>query len=229
MNYKYIIGIDEAGRGPIAGPVSVGAVFFDNSEYKKFKRKNKILIGKDSKKLSKKKREEWFQKIQKLCIENIVIFSSNKIIDKKGIVFAINTAIKKIFLRFNKNPKDCLILLDGNLKAPKIFKNQKTIIRGDEKEIIISLASIVAKVKRDEYMKKISKKYSNYFFEKHKGYGTKLHYKMLKKYGLCVIHRKTFLTKGNIKTRPLSYSKGLAFVRNKRIFNRLKFAKNDMF
>ena len=215
MKYKYVIGIDEAGRGPLAGPVAVGAVLFEKDEYEKFKRENDSPQGltslrsaprgktfsravlKDSKKLSEKKREEWFEKIQgkALDMESAVAFSSNKVIDTKGIVKAIEMAIEKIFAGFKKRPEECLVLLDGNLKAPKEFKNQKTIIKGDEKEPVISLASIVAKVSRDRYIVKLSEKYPEYCFEKHKGYGTKLHYEMIKKHGLCNIHRRSFLRK----------------------------------
>ena len=195
MKYKYIIGIDEAGRGPLAGPVSVGAVLFEKDEYEQFKKENKDLVGRDSKKLSEKKREEWFEKIQGLPLENAVAFSSNKVIDTKGIVPAINTAIEKIFVEFKIKPEECRVLLDGNLKAPEEFKNQETIIKGDEKEPVISLASIIAKVSRDRYIVKLSEKYPEYCFEKHKGYGTKLHYEMIKKHGLCNIHRRSFLKK----------------------------------
>ena len=102
-------------------------------------------------------------------------------------------AIEKIFLKFKLEPSECLVLLDGNLKAPKEFKNQETIVKGDEKEPVISLASIIAKVSRDRYIVDLSKKYPEYEFERHKGYGTKLHYEMLKEHGLCNIHRRTFI------------------------------------
>jgi len=196
VEYKYVIGIDEAGRGPLAGPVSVGAVLFEYDEYEKFKKESKdTLAGRDSKKLSEKKREEWFENIQKLPLKSSVAFSSNKVIDTKGIVPAINIAIEKIFTGFKLKPQECLVLLDGNLKAPYEFENQETIIKGDEKEPVISLASIVAKVSRDRYIVKLAKKYPEYNFEKHKGYGTKVHYEMIKEHGLCNIHRRSFLKK----------------------------------
>ncbi|MEK7589740.1 MAG: ribonuclease HII [Patescibacteria group bacterium] len=204
MNYKYIIGIDEAGRGPLAGSVSVGAVLFSKEEYKKFKKESeKTLTGRDSKKLSEKKREEWFKIIEvkkKAGVLNFSIgFSSAKVIDIYGIVYAINKAIEKIFSEFKMKSDECVVLLDGNLKAPKKFKNQKTIIKGDEKELIISLASIIAKVSRDRYIVNLSKKYPEYGFEKHKGYGTKVHYEMIEKHGICAIHRRTFLKNSPIK------------------------------
>ena len=215
MNYKYVIGIDEAGRGPLAGPVAIGAVLFSKNEYKKFKLrlngkfKLESNILKDSKKLSENKREKWFKFMkdkQNLAQKSfsggtekdfrfLVVFSSAKTIDNKGINHAINIAIKKILLKFSVNKDKCLILLDGALKAPSIFLNQKTIIKGDEKEPIISLASIAAKVKRDRKMTSLSKKYFEYNFEKHKGYGVKAHYRIIKKYGICAIHRKSFLKK----------------------------------
>lgn len=200
MEYKYVIGIDEAGRGPLAGPVSVGAVLFSYDEYEKFKKESEdTLAGKDSKKLTEKKREEWFKNIEEKkqadSLNFSVAFSSSNIIDNKGIVPAINIAIKKIFSEFRIEPEQCLVLLDGNLKAPHEFKNQKTIIKGDEKEPVISLASIVAKVSRDRYIVDLSKKYPEYGFERHKGYGTKAHYEMIKKHGLCNIHRRSFLKK----------------------------------
>lgn len=221
IKYKYIIGIDEAGRGPLAGPIAVGAVLFEKSEYEKFKKgvcgkglssrrfEAKRKIGrmsvleeqthydlKDSKKLSEKKREEWFEKIKgNKKIRYAVCFISAKQIDKIGISKTTKNAIKRTLLRLKVKPKKSKILLDGTLKAPKEFKNQKTIIKGDEKEPVISLASIAAKVSRDRYMVKLSEKYPEYSFEKHKGYGTKLHYEMLEKYGFCNIHRRSFLKK----------------------------------
>lgn len=186
MSMKYIIGIDEAGRGPVAGPVSVGLVMIQ-------KKDRNILKGiKDSKKLSEKKREEWFEKLRKdkkvfytCCMVN------SKVIDDKGISYAINLAIKKVCLRTDK--EDCEVLLDGSLYAPKKY-TQKTIIKGDEKITVISAASIVAKVTRDRKMKVLAKKYPKYGFEIHKGYGTKKHYVLIKKHGRCGIHRKSFLT-----------------------------------
>lgn len=194
-----IFGIDEAGRGPIAGPVSVGVFRSDLSivDLKKSIKKTGLKL-RDSKKLTHKEREIWFLQIQKWkdegkCDFNITLISA-KIIDKKGIVFAINKSLHSSL--YNLKPKTShLILLDGGLKAPKEFKKQKTIIKGDEKEPVISLASICAKVTRDRYMDKISKKYPKYNFYIHKGYGTKSHYEAIYKYGVTDIHRKTFLKK----------------------------------
>ncbi len=188
---RYIVGIDEAGRGPLAGPVSVGAVKLVDSSNKKF------LRGiKDSKQLKLKEREFWFSLAKEMQkkgeLEFAVSLISEKIIDKKGIVYAINLGIKKCLIKL-KVPRDSKIFLDGGIKAPKNFKNQKTIIKGDEKVAIISLASICAKVTRDIYMTKLSKKYPEYNFHKHKGYGTLDHRKTIRKFGASMVHRKSFL------------------------------------
>jgi len=153
---------------------------------------------KDSKKLSAKQREAWFAEIKKWKTEGKCDFAltyiSAKEIDKIGIAPAIKKALEKSLLTLNPNKKTT-ILLDGGLKAPKEFINQKTIIKGDEKEVAIALASIVAKVSRDALMKKHAKKYPNYGFEIHKGYGTKKHYEALDKHGFTLLHRATFLKK----------------------------------
>ncbi len=207
-----IAGIDEVGRGPIAGPVCV-AVFAVNSEawlkkeiVKEIKKVEKYYSEKninkkfrllDSKKLSKKDRETWaglaksWQKEGKCNFA--ITMTSAKTIDKIGIVPSIRLALNKSLEKLNL-PKNSEILLDGGLKAPVEFKNQKTIIKGDEKEITIALASIVAKVHRDKYMIKQSLKYSNYDFDSNAGYGTKAHYKALAKYGKIALHRLSFLT-----------------------------------
>ena len=199
---KYTIGIDEAGRGPLAGPVSVGAVLIPE----KFASSAQEIFGevKDSKKLTTKKREEWFVKMQeekkKGNIDFIVAFASAHDIDTIGIVPSIRRALTGALTKLTKDvcPRSNLgqvrVLLDGGLKAPEEFVNQETIIKGDEKEMIISMASIVAKVLRDKEMLRLAKKYPEYGFEKHKGYGTKVHYENIKENGLCEIHRKSFLT-----------------------------------
>lgn len=195
MGFKYLIGIDEVGRGPIAGPVAVGAfVFLTPISHKLFKG------VKESKQLSEEKREEWFKKIEMACddgqIDFIVTFQSEKVIDTKGLSFAIKNALRisinKLIDKNRIKPKDVLVLLDGGLRAPVEFTNQKTIIKGDAKEKVIALASICAKVLRDRKMRKWAKKYPHYGFEVNKGYGTSGHYKAIKKHGLIHLHRKTF-------------------------------------
>lgn len=190
---KYVVGIDEVGRGPLAGPVCVAAVVIEKRFYKSTLKKFKGL--KDSKKTSEKLRGECLKKIDGL--PKLILYSvslvGNSAIDKKGITRAIEVALARSIYKLSIQPMKCAVLLDGSLKAPKEFKNQKTIIRGDEKEKIIALASIIAKVHRDTYMKRQAKIFPLYGFEKHKGYGTKEHIKKIKKYGLSDIHRRSFL------------------------------------
>jgi len=200
-NFKYLIGIDEVGRGPIAGPVAIGVFAFLKSEAKK------LFNGvKESKQLSEEKREIWFKKIEetkniglknnKNIIDFEVAFQTEKVIDKKGISFAIGkaleTSLEKLIKKNKIKTNEVLILLDGGLKASSEYMNQKTIIKGDTKEKVIALASICAKVLRDRKMRKIAKKYPEYEFDINKGYGTKRHYERIKKYGLTDLHRKSF-------------------------------------
>lgn len=194
---KYLIGIDEAGRGPLAGPVAVGVVKLQVTSYKLKAQAGWFRGLKDSKKLSEKAREEWFTKMRKAkkdgWLQFAVALGSARVIDKKGIVFAIKNALNKAILKVDAKGGETLALLDGGLRASEEFSSQKTIIKGDEKEPVIALASIVAKVSRDRLMKKNGQKYPEYGFEKHKGYGTRGHYRKIKKYGISPIHRKSFL------------------------------------
>lgn len=199
---KYVIGVDEAGRGPLAGPITLSA-FAAPQNYKN--KLIKILGGKikDSKQISPLKREKFYKEFLNLKKENLIFFSvshvSNIIIDKKGISYATKLGIKRCLsnLKIENLLKidNCKlkILLDGSLKAPPEYKNQKTIIGGDSKDIFIACASIVAKVRRDHLMCRLASKYPLYALEIHKGYGTKLHYQLLQKHGLSQIHRKSFL------------------------------------
>ena len=189
---KYIIGIDEVGRGPLAGPITFCALAVPkNWEYKITE-----LKPRDSKKLSPKKREEFFAVCGQLKKKGIINYSlasaSNCQIDKKGLSFCIKKCVGECLKKLNLKYGEVLVLLDGGLKAPESYKNQRTIIKGDEKEPIISLASIIAKVSRDKKMVGFSQKFPEYGLEKHKGYGTKEHYKNIKKYGLSKIHRQSF-------------------------------------
>lgn len=199
--FQYIVGIDEVGRGPLAGSVAVGACLISVSKIKSLQGKGFFKGIKDSKKLSEKKREEWLGKIEELKakgdLDYSVSFVNNKMIDKKGISQCIKMAIKSSLKKLKAEPLKTMILLDGGLKAPDEFVHQKTIIKGDEKEPIISFASIAAKVARDRKMVEYSKKFPQYGFEIHKGYGTKAHYKKIKENGFCEIHRKSFCKKYN--------------------------------
>lgn len=191
MKYKYIIGIDEVGRGSLAGPVAVCA-------FKMPVKFNAKIFGKikDSKKLTPLKREIIFAQLKILKkdkkVDYIVSYETAKRIDIIGLSHAIKNCLEKSLKKLKVKPGECLVLLDGGLKAPLIYKNQKTIIKGDEKERAIAFASIVAKVSRDALMVKLAKKYPKYCFEIHKGYGTQKHCEVIRKYGLSAEHRRCF-------------------------------------
>ena len=189
---KYLIGIDEAGRGPLAGPLAVGVVC---SQEKPLPHLPKKL--KDSKQLSAVEREAWFLKIkawQKKGILNYkVALVSAGIIDRVGIVQAIKYGIYRGIKRLQIFPPSTSVFLDGGLKAPSVFLNQKTIIRGDEKVPLIALASIAAKVTRDRKMTRLHFQFPKYGFDIHKGYGTLFHRKAIRLHGPCALHRRTFI------------------------------------
>ncbi|MCX7589955.1 MAG: ribonuclease HII [bacterium] len=197
---KYLVGIDEVGRGAIAGPIFVCAAAIPLN----FKIKNKHL-GKllDSKKLSQTKRLEWFNYFINL---NKIKFRISKVlpskIDKINISNSANLAAWRAFKNLIISQNDFVIskiFLDGGLylKSKNFqklnFSRAYTVIKGDEKYDVVKIASIIAKVKRDKYMDNLAKKYPYYFFEKNKGYGTKIHLDLIKKYGPILEHRLTFL------------------------------------
>ncbi len=193
---KYLIGIDEVGRGPLAGPVAVGAVRvprdFDFG----------LVEGaKDSKKMTPKAREILFTRLVSLrgneLLTFAVAFSSSTMIDAYGIVPAIKSALGSALAEVaGETAADDAsryeIRLDGGLRAPQHFTNQTTTIRGDDSEPVISLASIVAKVERDRLMCHLAKKYPAYELEAHKGYGTRAHRDAIMRNGLSEIHRRSF-------------------------------------
>lgn len=186
----YLIGIDEAGRGPLAGPVAVGAAAVpQNFDW------SLVQGAKDSKQMSEKAREQVYATILTLrdarTLNFAVAFSSSTMIDRYGIVPSIKSALARALAAVAEGDGH-EIRLDGGLRAPEQYKHQTTIIRGDQSEPIISLASIAAKVERDRLMKKLAQKFPAYEFEKHKGYGTALHRAAIKKSGLSEIHRRSF-------------------------------------
>lgn len=191
MERRYIIGIDEAGRAPLAGPVAVGAAMvrpgFDWAT---------ISGVRDSKKMTAEARARIFKHMWRLRSEGIlaysVAFSPPSMIDEEGITSAVRTAISDVLRKLKANPKECSIFLDGLLSAPPEFKRQHTIIGGDDILPLISLAAIAAKITRDRLMVRLSRSYPEYGFESHKGYGTRRHWEALDKFGLCEIHRRTY-------------------------------------
>lgn len=186
-----VIGIDEAGRGPLAGPVSVGVVKISANFNKRF-----FKGIKDSKQLTHEERELWFslateaKKRGELDFRTSLV--SEKIIDKHGISYALRLGIKRCLAGLGAT-EDAQIFLDGSLKAPVEFKHQLTIVKGDEKIPVISLASICAKVIRDRKMVKLSKKFPQFDFHIHKGYGTRRHLSAIREYGATSLHRLSFL------------------------------------
>lgn len=180
----YIAGIDEAGRGPLAGPVYAAAVILPDDV---------IIEGiNDSKKLSEKKREELFDKIKKKALAWSVCAVDEKRIDEINILEATFEAMRGALSGLGVKPDTALV--DGN-RDPGLEVSCETVVKGDSKSMSIAAASILAKVSRDRFITDISEKYPEYDFAKHKGYGTKAHREALMKYGPCEIHRKTFLTK----------------------------------
>lgn len=178
-----LCGIDEVGRGPLAGPVYAVACVFPSFE---------IEGVNDSKKISAKKREKIFEEVKIKNIKYSVGVSTEKEIDEINILNATHLAMKRALKNLNIIPD--LILVDGN-SSPNFDITSKNIIKGDQISYSIAMASIIAKVLRDKFMIKINEMYFQYGFDKNKGYGTKFHIESLKKYGPCEIHRKSFLTK----------------------------------
>lgn len=190
----HVVGVDEAGRGPLAGPVAVGVAVVPTG----FSWKLIPGVG-DSKQVSPENRRAIFRRVQELkkagCISFHVALVSHRTIDSRGITKAVEKGIGICFKRLNLNPDTVEVRLDGLLRAPEAFKRQKTIIRGDAKEKVIGLASILAKVTRDRHMERLAKTYGKYGFEIHKGYGTLAHRRAIKKHGLSPVHRRSFCTK----------------------------------
>lgn len=183
-NINLIAGVDEAGRGPLAGPVCVAAVIMPLEQ-------NKIISGvNDSKKLTEKKREALFDEIINTALAYKIEFVSEKEIDRVNILNATKQGMKQAICGLNTKPD--LVLIDA-VKLDGINVPQESIIKGDAKSYNIAAASILAKVTRDRLMLELDKKYPEYNFKKHKGYGTKEHIENLKKFGKCEIHRDSFI------------------------------------
>ena len=182
-----VLGVDEAGRGPLAGAVVAGAVIIP--EY--FSELDEIN---DSKKLTEKKREKLFEIIIEKCIVGIGI-SDEKEIDEVNILNATFYAMRKAISQVTEKAEFDVVLVDGNHKIIGYMGKQEEVIKGDAKSLSIAAASIVAKVTRDRMMLEVDKEFPEYNFAKHKGYGTKLHREILLEKGPCKYHRKSFLKK----------------------------------
>lgn len=182
--YSYICGIDEAGRGPLAGPVVAGAVILPKDA--------RILYINDSKKLSEKKREELFDVICSEALAYGIGVVSPERIDEINILQATYEAMRQAINKLDITPD---ILLNDAVTIPEINIRQVPIIKGDAKSMSIAAASILAKVTRDRMMLEYDAVYPEYGFARHKGYGTKQHTDALVKYGACPIHRRTFIKK----------------------------------
>ena len=197
MSERYLIGIDEAGRGPLAGPIALGVFAVKNAAIlRKFKG------VKDSKQLTPKQREEWFVRIKELAQAGEVLYAVGyarpETIDEHGLTKAVYDTINRCLRRLERMDEMCReaeIRLDGLLHASPRYRNQRTIVGGDESEMVIALASICAKVSRDRRMMQAAREFPGYGFEIHKGYGTKSHYKAIRTLGITPIHRRRFLVK----------------------------------
>jgi ribonuclease HII len=212
QGFDFVIGIDEAGRGPLAGPVVACAAVFKNHEFGITNHEKDFDLVRDSKKLSAKQREKVFDFI----LENFHVgvgICDHETIDRINILEASFLAMKKAvndLLRKSKsqipnpnfqiNPKSqisisqkkLIILVDGNKKIPNFSIEQLAVVGGDKSVKSISAASIIAKVTRDRIMMELHEKYPQYGFDKHKGYGTKFHMEKIFEFGPCEIHRKSF-------------------------------------
>lgn len=179
---RYICGIDEVGRGPLAGPVVAAAVILPKDK--------DIYYLNDSKQLSEKKREQLYNEIMKNAVAFGIGFADEKCIDEINILQADYVAMRMALSRLPIKPD---ILLNDAVTIPEVNIPQEAIIKGDTKSVSIAAASIVAKVTRDRFMVEMGEKYPEYDFAKNKGYGSPKHIEMIKKIGPCEIHRRTFI------------------------------------
>ena len=182
--FSVVCGVDEAGRGPLAGPVCAAAVILPDGL---------IIDGlNDSKKLTEKKREALYDVIKEKAVAYSIAMADEKEIDEINILQATFLAMKRAVEGLDVKPD--FVLVDGN-RDPKLGVPTRTVIKGDALSASIAAASVLAKVTRDRFMLEISEQYPEYEFPKHKGYGTKLHYEMLEKHGISPVHRRSFLKK----------------------------------
>ncbi len=184
-----LCGVDEAGRGPLCGPVCCAAVILDRSV--------EIDVN-DSKKLSQQRREAMYQRIVETAIAYSIVMIDNHTIDDINILAATMLGMKNAVEGLSEKPT--LVLVDGN-RLPDIDITAKAIVKGDSISANIAAASILAKVTRDRYMLEMHEQYPEYGYDRHKGYGTTLHYQKLREYGVTEIYRKSFLKKFNAQSQ----------------------------
>ena len=186
-DFPLLCGVDEAGRGPLCGPVCCAAVVL----------KDDFCCDEinDSKKISEKKREKLFDVIIENCVSYSIVFIDSKTIDEINILNASLYGMKQAVKELNLTPD--LVIVDGNKIPPEMEIETKAVVKGDAKSLSIAAASILAKVSRDRYMEKLHEQYPQYRLDKHKGYPTKLHYELLAEHGIQDFYRKSFL-----KNRP---------------------------
>ncbi len=186
QGYTLIAGVDEVGRGPLAGPVVCAAVIMPLDD-------ESLIVGvDDSKKLSEKKREQLAEEIKQRALAYTIVEIDEKTIDEINILEATKLGMKKAIESLELAPD--VVLTDGNMTID-ITHKQHSVIHGDALSYSIGAASIIAKVYRDHLMDEYAKAYPQYAFEKNKGYGTAAHIQGIKEYGLCPIHRRTFTKK----------------------------------
>ncbi len=200
MSPRFLVGIDEVGRGPVAGPVYVCAFACEADNIPGILEGTKLPI-RDSKKLTKKMREKWFAYLQDLAkqkkIRYVMTKASNIEIDNKGIAVCIRAAVDNCLEKLTLDLAETKVFLDGGLHAhPKYV--QETLVKGDENIPVIALASIVAKVSRDAEMEELAKEYPEYTWEKNSGYGTKAHMDAISEKGTTPFHRISFLRKSHV-------------------------------
>jgi ribonuclease HII len=191
QGFKNIVGVDEVGVGCLAGPVVVCAVMIDKKLFRKNVRRKELSGLRDSKLLTPKQREKYFNYL--ILIPEIkweVSFVHSKTIDKYNVYQATRLGMKRSLKKFIKTPD--IVLVDGKYPIKGLNIPQRPIVKGDRKIFSIACASLIAKVTRDNYMIRLSKKYPEYEFHRHKGYGTKIHQARLKEYGPSNIHRYSF-------------------------------------
>lgn len=194
-NIRFIAGIDEAGRGPLAGPVAIGLVVVPIASLERVQQT--LFTIKDSKKLSPQKRAIWADIARdlefKVGMRSTTALVGPGAIERHGITRAIKIGMKRALTRTVEEPEETYLLLDGGLRAAPHFSFQETIVRGDSKEPLIALAAILAKVRRDAYMSRKALAHPEYAFEQHKGYGTAEHLKRIRLHGLSPLHRPSFV------------------------------------